>query len=51
LQDPISKKNPSQERAGGVAEGEGPEFKPQNYKKKKKVESFLTEDSPRKAAC
>jgi hypothetical protein len=36
LQDPISKKNPSQERAGGVAEGEGPEFKPQNYKKKKK---------------
>jgi hypothetical protein len=28
-QDPISEKNPPQERAGGVAQGLGPEFKPQ----------------------
>jgi hypothetical protein len=28
------KKNPSQKRAGGVAQGVGPEFKPQ-YRKKK----------------
>jgi hypothetical protein len=27
--DPILKKNPSQKRAGGVAQGVGPEFKPQ----------------------
>jgi hypothetical protein len=27
--DPISKKNPSQKRAGGVAQGEGLQFKPQ----------------------
>jgi hypothetical protein len=31
LRDPISK-NPSQKRAGGVAQGEGPEFKPQYHK-------------------
>jgi hypothetical protein len=30
-QDPISK-NPSQKKTGGVAQGEGPEFKPQ-YRK------------------
>jgi hypothetical protein len=35
LQDPILK-NPSQERAGRVAQGVGPEFKPQFHKKKKK---------------
>jgi hypothetical protein len=29
-------KNPSQKRAGRVAQGEGPEFKPQYCKKKKK---------------
>jgi hypothetical protein len=29
------KKNPSQKRADGVAEGVGPEFKPQKRKKKK----------------
>jgi hypothetical protein len=28
--------NPSQKRAGGVAQGVGPEFKSQYYKKKKK---------------
>jgi hypothetical protein len=31
----LSQKNPSQKRAGGVAQGEGPEFKPQ-YRKKQK---------------
>jgi hypothetical protein len=36
-QDPILK-NPSQERAGRVAQGVGPEFKPQFHKKKKKKE-------------
>jgi hypothetical protein len=34
LQDPISKKNPSQKRTGGVDQGIGPEFKPQYCKKK-----------------
>jgi hypothetical protein len=34
LRDPISK-NPLRKRAGGVAQGEGPEFKPQCHKKKK----------------
>jgi hypothetical protein len=33
VQDPISK-NPSQKKAGGVAQSEGPEFKPQ-YRKNK----------------
>jgi hypothetical protein len=31
----LSQKNPSQKRAGGVAQGVGPEFKPQYCKKKK----------------
>jgi hypothetical protein len=31
-------KNPSQKRAGGVAQGVGPVFKPQYGKKKKKKE-------------
>jgi hypothetical protein len=35
LQDSISKK-PFAKRAGGVAQGVGPEFKPQYHKKKKK---------------
>jgi hypothetical protein len=34
-QDPIVKRNPSRKRAGGVAQGEGPEFEPQYHKKKK----------------
>jgi hypothetical protein len=34
LQDPISEKIPSQKRTGGVAQSEGPEFKPQYYKNK-----------------
>jgi hypothetical protein len=29
-------KDPSQKRAAGVAQGVGPEFKPQYHKKKKK---------------
>jgi hypothetical protein len=33
-QDLFSKKNPSQKRAGGVAQGVGPEFKPQYCRKK-----------------
>jgi hypothetical protein len=32
----LSQKYPSQKRAGRVAPGEGPEFKPQYRKKKKK---------------
>jgi hypothetical protein len=31
---PYLKKNPSQESADGVAQGIGPEFKPQYHKKK-----------------
>jgi hypothetical protein len=31
----LSRKNPSQKRASGVAQGIGPEFKPQNHKKKR----------------
>jgi hypothetical protein len=34
--DPISKNTQHKNRAGGVAQGEGPEFKPQYCKKKKK---------------
>jgi hypothetical protein len=36
----LSWKNPSQKRAGGVAEGVGPEFKPHYWKKKKNCESW-----------
>jgi hypothetical protein len=36
VQETLSRKNPSQKRAGGVAQGIGPEFKPQYCKKKKK---------------
>jgi hypothetical protein len=32
----LSQKNPSQKRAGGVAQGVGSEFRPQYCKKKKK---------------
>jgi hypothetical protein len=39
LQDPISK-NPSQKRAGGVAQGKGPEFKPQYCKKKRERDAY-----------
>jgi hypothetical protein len=33
---PYLEKTPSQKRAGGEAQGAGPEFKPQYHKKKKK---------------
>jgi hypothetical protein len=32
----LSQENPLQKRAGGVAQGVGPEFEPQYHKKKKK---------------
>jgi hypothetical protein len=38
-QDPILK-NPSQKRAGGRAQGVGPEFKPQYHKRKKEQNSI-----------
>jgi hypothetical protein len=38
-------KNHSQNRAGGVAQGEGPEFKLQ-YRKKKKIGEHICEGSP-----
>jgi hypothetical protein len=38
FQDPISK-NLSQKRAGGVAQGVGPEFKPQYHKKQMLIET------------
>jgi hypothetical protein len=42
----LSQKNPSQKRVGGVAQGEGPEFKPQYHKKKKKQVNVM-EDKDR----
>jgi hypothetical protein len=47
---PYLKKNPSQKKkrkrkknwAGGVAQGEGPEFKPLYQKKKKKEKNLIT---------
>jgi hypothetical protein len=39
-QDPISK-NPSQKRAGGVAQGAGPEFKPQDHPQKELLQKLL----------
>jgi hypothetical protein len=35
-------KNPSQKRAGGVAQGEGPEFKPSTAKEKKNRPSNIS---------
>jgi hypothetical protein len=40
VQETLSWKSPSQERAGGVAQCVGPEFKPQYRKKKKENMSF-----------
>jgi hypothetical protein len=40
-QDPILKK-PSQKRAGEMAKGKGPEFKPQHYKTKNPRRGFRT---------
>jgi hypothetical protein len=36
----LSRKNPLQKRAGGVAQGVGPEFKPQYLKRKKRKSGF-----------
>jgi ribosomal protein L44E len=36
-----SQKNPSQKRAGGVAQGVGPEFKPQYHQKKREKKKLL----------
>jgi hypothetical protein len=38
VRETLSRKNPSQKRAGRVAQGIGPEFKPQHHKKKKKCQ-------------
>jgi hypothetical protein len=38
LTDPISQKNPSQKRAGKVAQGVDPEFQPQYHRKKGRKE-------------
>jgi hypothetical protein len=39
--DTLSRKNPSQKRADGVAQGVGPEFKPQyRIKKRRAVKKF-----------
>jgi hypothetical protein len=35
VRETLSRKNPSQKRAGGVTQGVGPEFKPQYCKKNK----------------
>jgi hypothetical protein len=46
-------KNPFTKRAGGVAQGVGPEFKLQHQKKKKKNDNFLSVQffSPRELEC
>jgi hypothetical protein len=41
LRETLSRKKPSKERAGGVVQGVGPEFKPQYHKKKKIAAYFL----------
>jgi hypothetical protein len=37
----LSQKTLHKNRAGGVAQGEGPEFKPQYHKKKKKKNQLM----------
>jgi hypothetical protein len=37
----LEKKNPSLKRAGGVAQGVSPEFKPQYHGKKKEKKSII----------
>jgi hypothetical protein len=41
VRETLSGINPSQKRAGGVAQGVGPEFKPQHHTKKKKKRTSL----------
>jgi hypothetical protein len=45
---PHLEKNPSQKRAGGVAQGVGPEFNPSTTKKKKKKKKSGVCTGPRK---
>jgi hypothetical protein len=40
----LSRKNPSQKRAGGIAQGVGPEFKPQYCKNTKKERQKVLEN-------
>jgi hypothetical protein len=49
VQETLSWKNTSQKRAGGMAQGEGPEFKPQYHKKKKKEISWKQKQVPKAA--
>jgi hypothetical protein len=48
--DPISK-NPSQKRAGSVAQGAGPEFKSQCHQKKKKKEKKTDKNRQVQVKC
>jgi hypothetical protein len=41
----LSRKNPSQKRAGGVAQDVGPEFKPQYHKKINKIKVSCKHDT------
>jgi hypothetical protein len=43
---PYLEKNPSQKRAGGVAQGVGPEFKPQYHTQKKVLDTIAKIVSP-----
>jgi hypothetical protein len=43
VRETLMRKNPSQERAGGVAQGVGPEFKLYNHKKNSKESSQLSD--------
>jgi hypothetical protein len=44
----LSWKNPSQKRAGGVTQGVGSEFKPQQHKKRKKIKTSFVEKRKQK---
>jgi hypothetical protein len=44
--EPISKQNPSQKGAGGVAQSVGPEFKPQNVTKNKRRQYYTHLKNP-----
>jgi hypothetical protein len=46
VREPLSQKYPSQKRAGGVAQGGGPEFKPQCCKNKSRFPSPLRKIEP-----
>jgi hypothetical protein len=44
----LSQKNPLQKRAGGMAQGTGPEFKPQYHKQKNPINLLVTLKDDRK---